>query len=141
MSIETVVHPDGKKVQVLINFFPACDGYELQKQYIDFVRSSDEKFRRDYLSRIMTFAEIIKEESNLKLLTPQIIDNHLMTWQNIDQIFRAILMKNGIDPESHAQKAGYWEQVGKEMAVSFIAELSLLAGPAFEMAAKFQETK
>lgn len=132
--MEKVILPDGKTNNILINFFPALDGWEIQSRFKDYVRSEDKEFKRAFTIEILSYSEVVLEEVTLPLKTSDLIQNHLRTWQNIQQIFEAVLRHNGIDPESHAEKAGYWDNVGKELAISFIAEATKLMAPAISMA-------
>lgn len=139
--MQNITLPDGTKRVILIGRFPALDGWEIQEDYIKYVRSDDKEFRKEFTLRILKFAEVVLEETNLSLQTVAVIENHLGNWQNIKQIFEAVLSENGIDPESHAEKARYWDIAGKELATAFIADVSKLMGPAFAMVETLNSSK
>lgn len=134
--MEKITLPDGTKRNILINHFPALVGWEIQEDYIAYVRSDNKELRKEFTIRVLSFAEVVLEEVNLPLQTVAVIENHLVNWQNIKTIFEAVLRTNGIDPESHAEKSRYWDQVGQDLAVNFIAEASKLIGPALAFAAQ-----
>ena len=136
--MEKVTLPNGTVKTVLLKHFPALDGWDIQDRYIKYVRSDDAAYKRAFTIEVLSYSEIVLEEMNLPMITAEVIQNHLVTWQNIKQIFEAVLVHNGIDPESHAQKEQYWDHVGAQLAISFIAEASKLIGPAINLAAEVQ---
>lgn len=140
--MEKITLPDGKEKSFIINHFKALDGWDIQSRFIDYVRSNDRELKRAFTIEILSYAEVVLEEVTLPMQTAELIQNHLVTWENIKQIFEAVLLTNGIDPDSHAEKAAYWDTVGKELAIAFIAEASKLIGPALNFAADINnETK
>lgn len=139
--MEKVTLPSGRVNEILIKHFPALDGWEIQLKYRDFVRSEDKDFRRKFTMEVLSHAEVVGEEINFPLQTDAIIDNHLGTWQNVQQIFDAVLSHNGIDPNYHAEKANHWAQAGSEFAIGFVAEATKLIGPAFDFASRAAQAK
>lgn len=135
--LELPIQDGTTKVQ--ISTFPAMTGWDLQRQYITFAASdakNDRDFRRAFTLEILTFAKVLKDNREIPLTTDALIDNHLQTWENVERVFKAVLLQNGIDPDTHADRTNYWAKAGGEMAVAFIAECSKLMGPAFESVAK-----
>ena len=122
-------------VQVRINAFAALTGWDIQRRYITFAASdakNDQDFRRDFTLEILSYAKVLKDDREIPLSTGALIDNHLQSWQNVETVFKEILLHNGIDPETHADRTNYWAKAGGEMAIAFIAECSKMLGPAFE---------
>lgn len=132
----TLEHADGTKTLVKIFDVPALDAWDLQADYTEFMRSTDKTLRRNFTMRVLSFATIVLEETELPLRTDAIINNHLRTWTGIKKVFEAVLIRNGIDPETHAERPNYWSNAGSEMAVALVAEASKLIAPAFQMLEK-----
>ena len=122
--------PDGSLKEVKIQLFPAMEGWILQNRFIDFAMSKDGAEKRQYVFDVLAYAKIASGNNDIPLATGALIDNHLQTWQNIETVFEAILMANGIDPKTHADKPDYWIEAGSMMALAFFSEASKLMGPA-----------
>lgn len=134
--METISHADGSKTLVKIQDIPALDAWELQADYTEYCLTTDKISRRAFTMRVLSFASIVLEETELPLKTDAMINNHLRTWVGIKQVFEAVLFRNGINPATHAEKPHYWSNAGAEMAVAFVAEASKLIAPAFSMLEK-----
>jgi hypothetical protein len=129
--------PDGTQKDIFIGKFPAMDGWEIQQRFIEFAASSDKDFRRAYTLEVLTYAKVVQSADRmLPLTTDALIENHLGSWQNVQRVFEEVLLQNGIDPKTHADQPHYWAKAGNEMATAFIAEVSVLLGPAFQMIQK-----
>lgn len=124
-----IISSQGQVKQVVFNHFSALDGWDIQSRYYDFAASTDKDFRRAFTMEVLSYAKIVFEGRELPLSTDALIDNHLETWTNIQLVFEGVLRKNGIDPETHADKPSYWSKAGAEMAIAFIAQASTLMGP------------
>jgi hypothetical protein len=135
MNIE-ISMPGGEVKTVSIGQIPALDGWDIQQRFIEFAASSDKELRRAYTLEVLAYAKVLIADRELPLATDALIDNHLGSWQNVQKVFEEVLLQNGIDPKTHADQPHYWAKAGNEMATAFIAEVSLLLGPAFQ---KIQE--
>jgi hypothetical protein len=118
-----------------IERFKALDGWEIQNKFISFAASSDKDFRRAFTLEVLSYATVIAPDGRLiPLSTSALIDNHLETWDNVKEVFEAVLKDNGIDPETHASRPDYWSDIGAQLAVSFLAQCATMIGPAMENA-------
>ena len=120
---------------VELRMFGALHGWDMQRRYITFAGSdakNDADFRKEYTMEVLQFATVLKGELRIPLSTPDLIENHLQSWQNLELVFKAVLEHNGIDPEAHAARANVWADNGAEMATSFMAALSTVMTPAIE---------
>lgn len=131
MNIE-ISMPSGEIKTVSIGQIPALDGWDIQQRFIEFAASSDKELRRAYTLEVLGYAKVVIADRELPLATDALIDNHLGSWQNVQKVFEEVLLQNGIDPKTHADQPHYWAKAGNEMATAFIAEVSLLLGPAFQ---------
>lgn len=130
---------DGSTRIIRFNHFPALEGWEIQRGFIEFAVTTDPKVRSAYTMMILSYAEVVMEEQFLPLKTSALIENHLQTWENVKEVFEGVLLHNGIDPKTHAEQPNYWAKAGEEMAVSFIAAASKLIGPALQMVERNKE--
>lgn len=124
--------PSGETKFIRILKFAALDGWDIQAKFIEFAASTDREMRREFTMEVLSYAKVMSGEMEIPLSTSALIDNHLQTWPNIEAVFEEVLMVNGIDPKTHADKTHYWANAGAEMALAFIAEASKLMGPAME---------
>ena len=131
MNIQ-ITTPKGEAKDIAIRQMPALDGWEIQAKFLEFAASSDGDFRRNYTLEVLKYADVVNGERALPIATAALIENHLGSWQNVEKVFEEVLMQNGIDPKTHANKPHFWANAGVEMATSFIAEVAVLLGPAFE---------
>lgn len=132
-----IVQNDGTKRNVVIEKFPALDGWDIQEKFLTFAASTDKVFRRAFTLEVLSYAKVMIDTNEYPLTTDALIDNHLQKWENVKEVFEQVLRENGIDPETHADKPRFWAQAGAEMAISFMAEITSLIGPAL----KFDATK
>lgn len=131
-----ITHPDGKPRTIEIGLFPALDGWDIQQRFVEFAASHDKDFRRAYTLEVLSYATAINNGARMELKTAALVNNHLGSWENIEKVFEGILLHNGIDPKTHADRPVFWEKAGAEMATSFIAELTRVMGPAIGLAAQ-----
>ena len=131
MNTYTVTLPSGEKKEVKIQLFSAMEGWTMQQRFIEFASSNDEALRREYTLDVLAFSKVVLDGTDIPLTTDALIDNHLRHWLVVKDLFEEILRRNGINPETHADKPDYWADAGARMAVSFIAEAAKLMGPAF----------
>lgn len=123
---------------IRIGNFAALDGWDIQHRFLAFAASTDKVERRTYVMEVLSHSSVMINGASepIPLNTVALINNHLETWPNIQAVFEATLRKNGIDPETHANKTRFWADAGEEMAMAFIAACSALIQPAMEMAEK-----
>jgi hypothetical protein len=122
--------------KIHLGHFAALDGWDIQHRFLAFAASNDKVERRTYVMEVLSYArvEIQGASDHIPLTTAALINNHLESWKNIEAVFNGILLKNGIDPETHATKTRFWADAGEEMAMAFIAACSSLIKPAMEFA-------
>lgn len=137
----TITLPNGDTKNIRISLFKALDGWDIQNKFIDFAATTDRTIRREFTLEVLSYAHIVYGDQEIPLITDALIDNHLQTWENIQVLFNEILMRNGIDPETHAEKANYWDAAGATIAVTFIAECTKLMGPAMGTFVKSMDGK
>lgn len=123
---------DGKKRNVIVNKFSALDGWDIQSDFVKFAASSDKDFRRAFTLRVLSYAKVMIDTNEFPLITDAMIDNHLQKWENVEAVFNAVLLENGIEADTHAMKTRFWSDAGAEIAISFMAEVSSLIGPALK---------
>jgi hypothetical protein len=136
MEIE-ITTPQGIKT-IVIQKFPAMDGWDIESRFREFALSNDTKLRREYTLEVLKFAEVkLAENNSQKFTTSAMIDNHLCSWQNVRTVFETVLNHNGIDPQSYAETSTmkYWEKVGETIGASMLAALSQMMGPMIEAVA------
>lgn len=122
--------PSGEQREVKISLFQALDGWDIQNKFIDFASTQDRALRREFTLEILSYAQVMVDGNGIPLSTDALIDNHLQTWTNVELVFNEVLMRNGINPQTHAEKPNYWTNAGAEMAIAFIAETTKLMAPA-----------
>lgn len=133
MNIE-ITTPNGEVKTIVINQFPALDGWDIQQRFVEFAASHDKELRKAFTLEVLAYASVqLAADRFMPLTTAAIIDNHLCDWKNVQKVFEETLKQNGIDPATHADQPMYWAKAGAEMATSFIAECSNLLGPALKM--------
>jgi hypothetical protein len=130
----TIKRRDGTIRNIRIDFFKALDGWNISQEFLTFAASLDKEYRKQFTLGILKYATLINDGGvELPLITEALIDNHLQSWENVQIVFEAVLLENGIDAQTHADKPAFWHNAGAEMAVSFIAEASKLFGPAMKI--------
>jgi hypothetical protein len=123
---------NGEQRHIALSRFAAMDGWDIQHRYLEFVSTNDKQIRRSYTLEVLSYASVIIGDARLPISTGAVVESHLQSWEAVDKVFRAVLLHNGIDPDTHADRPGYWESVGGELAVAFIAQATKLIGPALE---------
>lgn len=113
--------------------FPALEGWDIQREFKDFAASKDANYRRAYVMRVLSYALVIIDGTELPFKTDALIDNHLGTWENVQLVFESILSHNGIDAKTHADEPAYWTNAGYEMANAFLTRIYDQLGPALAM--------
>lgn len=119
-----------EKRKIQIGRMGAHEGWECQRRFIEFAMSKDPSFRTEYTFEILKHATVLRGgEEGLPLSTNALVENHLQNWRNLEIVFNAVLMENGIDPTTHAEKDHYWAHAGGEIATAFIQQTVDLLGP------------
>jgi hypothetical protein len=136
--IKQIPIPDTDNLVELAKF-PALEGWDIQRNYREFVRTDSREFRRAFTMEILSYATIIRGDQRYPLKTDALIDNHLQSWENVQLVFEEVLKFNGIDPQLAAQEESYWAKVGGDLAVAFVAACGELMGPALESLGKQQQ--
>ena len=121
---------DGSKRTVEMSYFPALEGWNIQRDYVKFRHTDDNEFRTQFTMRVLSYCKVMNRDQSFPMTTDAIIDNHLGSWENIKKVFDAILLMNGINPDAHAEQPLYWEKVGSAIAIEFLAQCENLIGPA-----------
>jgi hypothetical protein len=134
-----ITNASGQRRTIRIDKFKAMDGWDIQQKFMEFAASLDKQFRREYTLEVLRYAYVLYNNVEYPLTTEALIDNHLQSWQNVQIVFEAVLLENGIDPKTHADKPAFWSNAGAEMAISFIAEATKLFGPAMKAMEKAQQ--
>lgn len=129
---------DGSKKMFKISTFSALGGWDLQERFIQFRASKDAAFRREFTMEILAHASVLQGANELPLETAALVDNHLVKWENIKEVFEAVLIHNGIDPVTHGDRPDIWAEAGGMLAFSFINACGELMKPMIE---SMQETK
>ncbi|QEG09511.1 hypothetical protein TROPICALSUN_32 [Erwinia phage vB_EamM_TropicalSun] len=124
-----IITVNGKNKEIEIGKFAALEGWDLQRQYTEFLATRDTNERINYTMLILSHASVVIGDERVKLKTSALVDNHLVDWRNVEAVFKAVLIENGIDPERHAERPDYWSNVGGEIASSFIAQAVQMIGP------------
>jgi hypothetical protein len=121
----TVPTKQGERT-VTLHVFPALTGFELNRRYrTDYRLSSDTHTRTTYALDVLTYAEF----NGKRLDSEKAVNDALVTWQNLEKVFQAVLAYNDVDLELAEEKARWFEFAGKELAETFVAEAALMMGP------------
>lgn len=118
--------PNGQK-EVKISMFSALEGLDLKARFIEFAASRDRDVRRRYTLDVLKFAKVVAANQELPLTTNALIDNHLCSWQNVQLVFEAVLLQNGINPAYAATEPDFWIDSGAELAASFVKSIVIIA--------------
>ncbi|QRE00390.1 hypothetical protein [Burkholderia phage BCSR52] len=128
-----IIELEGKKNNAIIVSlldFPALIGWEMDREFMNFVASEDKDYCREFMFEVMKYAKVLKDGAEFPLTTAALIENQLETWQNIKLVFNAVLRHNGIDPEGHLKDSvmwKYWDKVGERVAISAMAHMGAIA--------------
>jgi hypothetical protein len=125
-----ITNAAGQHRFVRIAKFAALDGWDIQQRFIEFAISHDKAFRKKFAVEILRYATVVNGDLEIPLITDALVDNHLQSWQNVQLVFEAVLMDNGIDPKTHAERPNYWADAGAIMAATFIEEVYKWTHPA-----------
>lgn len=129
------IHLDGAngKIHVVVKSFPALVGWEMQHDFVTFIRSTDRDFRRQFTFAVLEYACVIRNGIEQSLKTDALVNNNLERWENVQAVFNAVLEHNGIEPQTFAAQMESWaNEAGSKLAIAFIAAASDLMGPALE---------
>lgn len=120
ITIEVNYSGKTEKKMIKANAFGAMEGWDLQRRFIDFRSSKDPDERKAFTAEVLGYASVLIGDQELALSSTALIENHLVTWQNIKIVFEEVLRKNGIDPENHGDRPEYWAEAGGMLAFSFL---------------------
>jgi hypothetical protein len=123
---------------VTLKPFNALDGWELKRQYRDYLASEDPHFRLTYTVNVLANTTIAISGENMPLNNPMIINQQLENWQNVEKVFLSALNFNGIKTDPADVERVRWQAGGEDLAKGFLAAVSDLMGPAFMLAARNQ---
>jgi hypothetical protein len=137
----SIINASGQHRFVRIAKFAALDGWDIQQRFIDFAISRDKEVRKKFAIEILKYATVVNGEQEIPLITNALVDNHLQSWQNVQIVFEAVLMENGIDPHTHANKPYYWSEAGTLMATAFIEHTAEFIAPALSVIAEIRGNK
>lgn len=130
IRIVQIVTPTGDVKTLQLFRFSALDGWNIQSRFREFAASHDSAVRKRYVLDVLQYCKVIIQDRELPLTTSALIDNHLGSAANIQDVFEEILKLNEIDPETHGREPSFWEKAGEEIAASFVTEFFVQDGAA-----------
>jgi hypothetical protein len=132
LTIKRVVHDDAT---IKLDHFSALDGWELKRQYRDYLSSDDPKFRTAYTMTVLCYATIESNGDSIRLSNSIDINEQLECWQNVEKVFYAVLKHNGVQTDPAEIERLRWKVAGEDLAKAFLGAVSDLIGPALTIAA------
>lgn len=132
---------DGTFRTINLTYFGAMEGLKIRQLYREVISSPrDTKFLEDFVKNVMGHVTVTVGQKEIPLSTTAMIDNHLQSWTNIETVLNAQLSHNSIVPYFHEEHSSYWNKVGADMAVSFMASVQQLINPALQAMVASGET-
>lgn len=123
-------------LKIRMSHFPALQGWEIRRQYKEFLESKDAEFRVNFTLWILNFCYVVNSDgSETEISGVDFVNSVLEKWQNIDKVIDAILGLNGIREDAEEAERRRWQVAGEDMAASFLAAVSATIGPALTFAA------
>lgn len=120
--------------KVILKAFSALDGWEIKRQYRDYLASDDPNFRQHYTIAVLANTTIFVGDRDVPLNNPASINEQLENWQNVEKVFLASLAYNGIKTDPAEVERLRWQTAGEDVAKGFLAAVNDLMGPAFTLA-------
>lgn len=120
---------------VTLHQFSALDGWEIKHQYRAFLETTDQAFRMQFTVGVLSHASVRSFGEEMRLSGPQVINDQLESWQNVDAVFHAVLAYNGVRVDPAEVERRRWQVAGEDMAKAFLASVSDLMTPAMKLAA------
>jgi hypothetical protein len=108
------------------------DGWELKRQLREYIESNSPEFRNNFTLIILSYAQLIREDTYTPLSTYEVVNDVLESWMNVEIVFNAVLDYNNIDYDLKVERNNQWHFAGEEMAAAFIAATSYMMQPAIE---------
>jgi hypothetical protein len=127
-KIEVVTAAGLKMVEV--KAFNAMDGWTAKHQMREYVTSTDAKFRRQFTLLVLSRAYI----GGKPLDNEQIVNDLLVSWENVEKVFKAVLNFNNIDYFVKEDVKIHWQLAGSEVAGAFMIQMENMLGPSMETA-------
>lgn len=128
----------GARITGKVRHFPALTGWEIRRQYREFLESKDSGFRMAFTVTVLSHAVITTtmdgQQEDIRLSDPDTINRLLGSWQNVETVFNAVLGYNGIRADAAEAERRRWQVAGEDMAGSFLAAVSSMIGPALNIA-------
>ncbi len=129
----------GGRAKVVVHHFPALTGWEIRRQYREYLESKDPTFRINFTVTVLSHASIVVAtedgESEAVLSNHNVVNQELEHWQNVEKVFEAVLGYNGIKVDVAEVERRRWQIAGEDMAASFLASVQTLISPALIVAA------
>jgi hypothetical protein len=125
----------GAVVTAKVHHFSALTGWEIRRQYREYLASNDPKFRIGFAIAVLSNVSVQKESGDEFLDTAAKINEELECWQNVEKMLSAQLGYNGIETSPLELERARWQVAGEDMAASFLAAVQTLIGPALTIAA------
>lgn len=124
------------EAKVTLKPFSALDGWELKRQYRDYLASDDPNFRQHYTIAVLANTTIFANQHDMPLNNIATINEQLENWQNVEKVFLAALNFNGIKTDPAEVERMRWQTAGEDVAKGFLAAVNDLMGPALRLAAE-----
>lgn len=92
----TLTDQDGKERHFLISKFPAIAGREIIAKYpLSAVpKLGDYGVNEETMFKLMTYVAVKTDDGFIRLLTPELINNHVMDWEVLVKLEEAMLSYN-----------------------------------------------
>lgn len=130
------IEMDRGRVKFKISHFPPLTGWELLRQYGEYVASNDPAFRTRFTLLVLSHASEVVGDNEMPLNGADVVNTSLDSWDDIETLFNAVLGYNGIRTDPAETDRRRWEVAGEDMAASFLAAVKELIGPALTIASK-----
>lgn len=128
-----VMMKDGSSRSIKLNMFGAMEGWHIKQMYQEVAMSPrDIEYREKFILTVLAKVDVIINQKPMALTTMAMIDNHLQTWENVQEVLDEMLLFNGINPIHYEDHSKYWQQVGADMAISFVAAIQEVLSPAMQ---------
>lgn len=137
---ETVeIERTGGTARAKVRHFPALTGWEIRRQYREFLESKEPTFRMAFTVTVLSHACILVQNGEgvdeVPLNDVDAVNALLENWQNVEKVFSAVLGYNGIKTDAAATERRRWQLAGEDLAAGFLGSVSSMIGPALTLAA------
>jgi hypothetical protein len=128
-----IFNSEGEVKHIKLSKFDAMNGWDLKRQFREYIESTSPEFRNRFTMTILSYASLIEtEDSLIQLSSFDIANTVLESWMNVEIVFDAVLDYNNIDRTFTVERNKQWHFAGQEMATAFIAASAYLMKPAIE---------